>query len=259
MPRKSNAAFAAMVARQAPAKQSDDPSIDRARQGRRRLVDLSRMREVLRSEGPGGFIMRALGKTVRPLVWFERVAFYEVDLTQPSVRLSGATGEVEFMVATPDDLLKLHSVTLAADFGMSPQTVELCLARSHVALLCLHAGVLVAIVWLAFNAQMVSEIGRSMQLGPGEVLSYNAVTHPACRGRGIGPQLSLFADEYARQHGASRRIIWRRLDNAPAVRVADKLGQRLFAVATAVRVRDVPHAFVLGLNSEKLRPLFQRP
>jgi len=30
------------------------------------------MREVLRSEGPSGFIMRTLRKTVGPFVWLER-------------------------------------------------------------------------------------------------------------------------------------------------------------------------------------------
>jgi GNAT superfamily N-acetyltransferase len=97
----------------------------------------------------------------------------------------------------------------------------------------------------------------NMVLRPGEALTYNALTIPAWRGRGVNPHLSQFALHCAMQHGARRRINWRRLGNAPAMRVAAKLGDRLFAVVTTVRVLGVEQALVFGTHSARLLPLLQ--
>ncbi len=217
----------------------------------------TRFREVLHDEGVSGLILHAAQKAERALLHVERVAFYDTDLTQALVCLPPPPAAVEFIVATPHHLLHRHRATLEADFDLAPQEVQGRLARSHVALLSLHEGVVIAMLWLAFNAQKVSEIGRTMVLRPGEALTYNALTIPAWRGRGVNPHLSQFALHCAMQHGARRRINWRRLGNAPAMRVAAKLGDRLFAVVTTVRVLGVEQALVFGTHSARLLPLLQ--
>ena len=218
-----------------------------------------RLREVLRDEGPGGLIIRAARKTRRAILQVERVAFYDTDLTQPFVGLRPLPVAVEFIVATPDDLLNRYEATLETDFGVEPRDVEQRLARSHIALLGLHQGVVISMLWLAFDAQRVSEIGRTMVLHPGEILTYNAVTVPAWRGCGVSPHLSLFALHFAMQHGARRHINWRRLGNAPAIRVAAKLGDRLLAVVTAVRLLGIQQPLVFGTHSAQLLPRLQCP
>jgi hypothetical protein len=61
------------------------------------------------------------------------------------------------------------------------------------------------------------------------------------------------------QQGARRRIIWRRLGDAPAVRVAAKLGDRLLAVVTAVRLLGFQQPLLFGTHSAQLLPLLQCP
>jgi GNAT superfamily N-acetyltransferase len=148
-----------------------------------------------------------------------------------------------------------HSNVLAGSFALTPQEVARRLAHAHSGLLALHQGQVVAMAWLAFNVQAVVEIDRTLRLRPGESLSYDEFTLPAWRGMGINPRLNQFADGCAREHGAGRRITWRRLCNAPAVRVAEKLGHRQFCVATTVRVLGIDHAWVLGLHAPELRRL----
>ena len=100
----------------------------------------SRVQSVLRKEGLRGLMTRAIRKAETAVLRFERIAFYEYDLTQPQVRLRPPSLEVEFIVAMPDDLLKSHRATLEADFDLGPQELRQRLAKSHVALLALHDG-----------------------------------------------------------------------------------------------------------------------
>ena len=217
----------------------------------------SRVQEVLRTEGFGGVVVRAIRKAESGVLRIERIAFYEYDLTRPAVGLRPPSIEVEFIVAMPDDLLKTHRATLEADFDIGPQEVRQRLARSHVALLALHDGVVIAMLWLAFNSQQVSEVGRQMVLRPGEVLTYNECTLAEWRGHGVSSHLNQFAHRFAMLHGACRRINWRRLGNAPAIRVANKLGDRPFAVVTTAMVLGVPQVLVFGAQSPQLLELLR--
>ncbi len=217
----------------------------------------SRLQQIVRTEGVAGLIVRAMRKVQSAALRIETIAFYECDLTQPAVRLRPPSIEVEFIVAMPDDLLKEHRATLEADFDIGPQEVRMRLARSHVALLALHDGVVTAMLWLAFNSQRVSEVGREMVLGPGEVLTYNECTLAEWRGHGISPHLNQFAHAYAMLRGAHRRINWRRLGNAPAIRVADKLGDKSFAVVTTAMVLGIRQALVFGTQTPRLLQLLR--
>jgi hypothetical protein len=215
---------------------------------------VSRLRDMLRNDGSGSLITRGLRKTVGSVLWFERVAFYEADLSRKPVQLSPLGVDVYFIVATADELFNCRAV-LEKNFDLKPQEVERRLENGHVALLAMHDGRVVAMLWLAFHSQRVSEIGKTMMLRPGEVLAYNEETLLAWRGYNISPHLNQFADAYARQRSARRRINWRRLCNAPALRVAEKLEDRRFSVATTIHVMGTPRTFVVGLNSDELLPL----
>jgi len=212
-----------------------------------------RIIQVCRDEGVVGLIARVVARTVRPLVWVERVGFYDSDLSTLGADAPPVPGlPVEVRPATRAELLGRHRDALEFEFGVAPADIEQRLARSHVAMIALHQGQLVAMVWLAFNAQQVSEVGRVMRLRAGEFLTYNEATLPEWRGRGISPHLNQCAGDYARRHGATRRITWRRLGNTAAVRVATKLHDRLFAVVTTVRLFGKDRALVFGLGSTEL-------
>jgi hypothetical protein len=217
----------------------------------------SRVQEVLRTEGLRGVLARALRKTLSAVLRIDRIAFYECKFTEPAVRLCPPSIAVEFIVAMPDDLLKVHREALEADFDIGPQEVRQRLARSHVALLGLCDGEVIAMLWLAFNSQRVAEVGREMVLRPGEALTYNEVTLAAWRGHGVSPHLNQFANSLAMLHGASRRINWRRLGNAAAIRVADKLGDRAFAVLTTATVLGVQQVLVFGRHTPELLQLLR--
>ena len=216
-----------------------------------------RLQEVLRHEGSAGLIARVARRLKKGIVQFERVAFYDSDLTQSLVDLPPLADAVEFVAATPYDLLTRYRACLEADFGLGRLELSRRSACSHVALLGLHEGVVVAMLWLAFNEQSVSEIGRTMVLHEGEVLTYNEFTSPEWRGRGISPRLNQFAQEFALKRHATRRINWRSIGNTPAIRVANKLEDRLFATVATVRVFGVRHAFVFGAQAPQLAPLLR--
>jgi GNAT superfamily N-acetyltransferase len=218
---------------------------------------MSRVRETLRVEGPVGLIGRVLCRVARAFVCVEHVDFYDHNLSAAPVGTRPSRIDLRCQVASRDDLLEIYRPALDADFGLDADELKRRIARSHLALLGIHQDAVVGIVWLAFNYQAVSEIGRTIVLRPGEVLTYNGFTLPKWRGCGISPALSQFASQVARHRGATRRINWRRVNNGPAVRVAVKLRDRFFARVTTVRVLGVSQALVFGLNSTALRPLLQ--
>jgi GNAT superfamily N-acetyltransferase len=215
-----------------------------------------RVAHVWREEGLPGLVDRIVARTVRPFFWIERVGFYDSDLSEqrgPDPRPPRLP--IDVRPAMAHELLGRFRKTLEKDFGVTRDDAAKRVAKSHVAMIAVHDDEMVAMLWLAFNEQRVSEVGRTLQLGTGEFLTYNEATLPAWRGRGISPYLNRCAEAYARRRAAARRITWRRLGNSAAVRVATKLHDRLFAVVTTVRLFGKDRAMVFGLKAAGLPPL----
>lgn len=200
----------------------------------------------------------SLRRTVGRVFWVERIAFYELGIEEASVRRTAPPFDIDFVVPTPDELHAKFRDPLAEGFRLGPAKIRRRLSRSHVAVLALRGTAPVAMVWLSFTDQEVSEIGRTLVLRPHEVLTYDEFTLPAWRGKGISPALNQFADEYAARRNATRRITWRSVGNAPAIRVAEKLGHKLLTVATTLRIASRWHPFVLGLDSAEPPLEFRR-
>lgn len=200
------------------------------------------------SEGLPAALLAFLRSTIGRAIWIERVAFFEASIEPPATGMEFRTPGLTFVVPNADELPAKYGGTLNANFRLSPQRLMDRLSRSHVAVLAVGATGPVAMVWLAFDRQEVSEIGRVLVLAPHEVLTYDELTLPAWRGKGIGPALNRFADTYAAQRGATRRITWRRVGNAPAMRVAEKLGHSVIAVATAMRLFGKWCPLVFGID-----------
>lgn len=218
---------------------------------RARRIQMIRSTRQVPTEKRADFTAAALAglrRTAGRVLWIKRVAFFEASLESHHIdRKSQALG-LHFEVPSASELLATHGSMLNANFQLSPETVMDRLSRGHVAALAIGAAGPVAMVWLAFEQQKVSEIDRALVLAPHEVLTYDEHTLPAWRGKGISPALNRFADAYAAQRGATRRITWRRVGNAPAMRVAEKLGHRVIAVATAVRLFGRWCPWVFGID-----------
>lgn len=202
-------------------------------------------------------IQAALRKTIGRVLWVERIAFYGADIdVKPSLD-AGPSG-VSFVTPTRDELLTKYGEQLASSFRLPRERVLKRFSSSHTVVLAVCGNAPISMVWLSFTEQKVSEIGRTLVLQPHEVLTYDELTLPAWRGRGVNPALSRFADDLAAGRGAVRRINWRRVSNAPAIRVAEKLGHKRLAVATTVRLANRWHPIVLGLDNTDSQLMFRR-
>lgn len=201
--------------------------------------------------------LAALRKTVGRVFWVERVAFYGADIAVNQNGLIPPQG-IAFVAPTADELLTSYGEPLEANFRLPLKEVRKRLSKSHTVVLAVCGSAPIAMVWLAFEEQKVSEIGRMLVLRPHEVLTYNEFTLPAWRGRGVSPALNRFADDFAARRNAVRRITWRRVSNAPAIRVAEKLGHRRLAVATTVRLANHSYPIVLGLDAAEPQLMFRR-
>jgi GNAT superfamily N-acetyltransferase len=211
---------------------------------RRRIV------EVWRQAGLRGIARRLARRLIGPVVWLERVAFYDSNLDQHDTQpLAAATVSLECRLATAHDLFVRHREAFATGFELHRADIEQRLAHGHLAIIALHDDELIGMVWLAFDAQRVSEVGKQMVLRPGEFLTYNEGTLPAWRGRGVSPHLNRYAER--------RRLTWRRLANRSGVQVATKLRDRRFATVTTVRLMGREQALVLGLGSAELAALMR--
>ena len=136
----------------------------------------ARILEVLRDEGVADVCRRVLPRLWRRLFVTERAAFYDVDLTCAR-KLITPMVDIRLVVVL-GDLVSRFGPELAANFLLEPGDTAQRVARSHVAALALHEGSLVAMLWLAFQAQHAS---RVLQLTGIENRSVVAKTIAAAR------------------------------------------------------------------------------
>jgi GNAT superfamily N-acetyltransferase len=166
-----------------------------------------------------------------------RVRFFEampIVHDEAPARLPG----IDFVVADARELAR-HAAQLVSCFAMTDAQLQRRVNKGCVALLALAQEQVVGMLWLTFGPQDVSEIGAVLSTGPGDFISFDERTLPAYRGRGIAVALNRQACSYARSRGAMRQLLWRVASNKPALRVAQKAGQRCVATAVAVTLLGV--------------------
>jgi RimJ/RimL family protein N-acetyltransferase len=176
---------------------------------------------------------RVIGKLLARLVRVQRILFFEGHTTGLPAVASAMVGEIRLFVAQPEDLRRF-SPQLQAELQVPAALVERRVARGNVLLLATDQDRVVSMLWLGFCDQDVSEVGAVLKPRPGEFVTFHAYTVPGYRGRGLSTALNRLACAYAASQGAVRQLAWRRSSNQPALRVAEKLGQRCVATATAV-------------------------
>jgi GNAT superfamily N-acetyltransferase len=142
-------------------------------------------------------------------------------------------GPVRIFVAGVEELPAFRPQVEQA-MGVAPRVFDDRLAKGSSLLLATHEQRVVAMLWMTFRDQPVSEVGVTLKPCSGEFITYHAYTLPPYRRQGISTALNRLAWDYAESKGAVRQLAWRRTNNRAALRVAEKLGQRCIATATAV-------------------------
>ena len=194
---------------------------------------LAAMRRVMRWEGATGLLRRAATRLLSPVLRFTFVFFFAEDLTRRAPATPVFPEGVEAVVVEGAGIAA-YRATLEQAFGRPARLLDERLARGHAVALALHAGQPISMLWLAFGEQRVDELGATLHLREGDVVSYDARTAPEWRGQGISPALSLVAEQHAITRSARRHITWRNAHNTQALRVAAKLQQRRVAVVARI-------------------------
>ena len=187
------------------------------------------------------------------LVCVQRVFFFE-GRAASSLPLQTQFGEVRLFVVGPEEL-EYWQPQVVDVLCVSPPAIAERLGKGSALLLATHGERLVAMLWMTFRAHAVSEVGVTLQPCNGEFITYHAYTLPEYRRHGISTGLNRLAWSYAQSLGAVRQLAWRRSNNRAALRVAEKLGQRCIATATAVWILGYRVYFALESVSDSVLDL----
>jgi GNAT superfamily N-acetyltransferase len=202
----------------------------------------------LRRDGLWSTLGKATRLLSRRVLRREHLVFFANDVADVPHELPAALRGFRFVLADASNIAAFRN-DLVTHFRLEPSAIDQRLAAGKEAMLALHQGRVVAIVWLAFETQTVDEIGMKLRLLPGEYLTFDAVTLHAWRGRGLSRALNLLADNHVASRGIVQHLAWRSASNTAALRVADKLGQRRIASATATWVFGrMVHRRIVSLN-----------
>lgn len=176
---------------------------------------------------------RALRTLALGVLRVQRVLFFETHVHADASAEPALPAGLRWVVVEQPEA-QPHREALIADLGMRAEQLQARQARGNVALLAFDADRAVAMLWISFAQQAVSEVGSVLTAKAGEFITFDEKTVPAYRGRGISPALNRLACLYAQERGATRQLLWRKASNAPALRVAEKVGQRCIATSVAV-------------------------
>jgi GNAT superfamily N-acetyltransferase len=115
---------------------------------------------------------------------------------------------------------------LETNFRLPPALLLKRLATGKRVIFALQDDRIIAILWLAFDGQFIAETGMTLTLRLNEFVTFNAVTLPEWRSRGLSTALNQVAYEYCAELGRTVQLTWRSTTNRSALRVAEKLQQK---------------------------------
>lgn len=188
---------------------------------------------------PIPFARRAARKLLSPLtrmVRVRRVLFFAGDVGErEGTPVHDGPQGIRLFVAQRHEMLAF-APQLMGELELSEQEFDRRAARGDTLLLATRGQRAVSMLWMTFNPQAVGEMGSLLRPRPGEFITFHAMTVPDHRGLGLSTALNRLAQSYAGSHGAVRQLAWRESRNRPALRVAEKLGQKCVASAVAVWV-----------------------
>lgn len=168
-----------------------------------------------------------LGKIKRRaagIVRIEHIRFFSRQMADSSLRRSAALASVSITLPGRTEILQYQD-ELATRFRLPPALLQERLAEGKQVILARQDHRIIAMLWLAFDSQSVSEAGMLLSLNSNEFVTFNAVTLPEWRSRGLSTALNQVAYEYCATLGRTIQLTWRSTTNKSALRVAEKLRQ----------------------------------
>ncbi len=222
------------------------------------VTSFTTVRRVLRWEGWGGVITRAVKKALRPVIQVDRWFFFEADLTAPLPRLT-ARVPLEVRLANPEDWERFADEfhTVQVDREEARRRFE----RGDMAILGLSSGHLAHVQWVAFSSPIwLEDLGISLSLNTGEAYDYDVVTLPAWRGQGIQFAVLPFVTAYMRARGCDRFVYYVAADNVQSLKVPARLGRKKTRTVWSVRtLRGTRRRLFLGVRRGKSPSLTRGP
>lgn len=155
----------------------------------------------------------------------EQVRFFSRDTAYHNASRSDSLARISFTLPSKAEMLQ-HQDELATRFKLPPALLLKRLAAGNQAILASQDQHIIAMLWLTFDSQFVAEAGMTLTVGPNEFVTFNAVTLPEWRSRGLSTALNQVAYEYCAKLGRTVQLTWRSMANKSALRVAEKLRQK---------------------------------
>jgi ribosomal protein S18 acetylase RimI-like enzyme len=193
-----------------------------------------RIQESFRWQGARTTFVRAVRRTVKPLVEIDRFLFFETDLTEPLAQVKPRIA-LDMHLMTAGDIERF--ATLFSACGLNLETIHHRLGRGDECILACSGAELAGFHWLSFPSLWLSEIGVMLRLAPGsEVYSYNVVTLPAWRGNRIQPAMGVFARQHAQARGYTQHFTCVRADNPRSLRSLARLERKPTKTIWSIRL-----------------------
>jgi GNAT superfamily N-acetyltransferase len=172
--------------------------------------------EVWREEGPRALWFKVLGE-----LFYRRLAVFELPLGSDPPQLQA---RIPIAVAPLDD----DDIAYYSALHRKARDSEIAsrLAAGHRCWLARGGDEVVASSWVAGGELWSAYLARNVPLAPGEACTYETFTAPAARGLGIGPALRGRLARDLRDSGYRRLLATVGPENAPAIRLVEKLGYR---------------------------------
>jgi GNAT superfamily N-acetyltransferase len=175
---------------------------------------LARSLEVAREEGPRGLWFGVLAE-----LCYRRLAVFELALDAPPPQLQAHVPITVVPLADIDDCSALQP-------ELSHDEIARRLAAGHSCWLARTGDTVVATCWVASGELWSEYLGRRVPLAPGEACTYETLTTPSARGLNIGPALRGWVARDLHDRGYRRLLATVLAENAPAIRLVEKLGYR---------------------------------
>lgn len=192
--------------------------------------------EVARTEGARSVAVKALAATC-----WSRLGLFALSLHNPFPVVSSPL-PLELGLLGPHQA-EAHAALVG---DASPEQVRERLRRGELCFTAHLGDQLVAVSWTLTGEVLLPYLRGRLALPAGDTLSASSWVAPALRGRNIHPVLSVYRLGWLRDAGYTRVLAAVLPENAPALRLCDKLGFAKIGVAYGVGLGSRRRVIVVG-------------